>query len=59
MGFYDVSKEKRQHFCETVLQDIVHDLQKRRNTTIPKYLSNGDTYIGKAASISECFPDKA
>ncbi|BFP42167.1 hypothetical protein FGF1_30120 [Flavobacteriaceae bacterium GF1] len=59
MGFYDVSKEKRQHFCETVLQDIVRDLQKGRDTTIPKYLSNRDTYIGKAAFIGEYFPDKA
>lgn len=58
MDFYDLSKERR-HFCETVLRDIVvHDLQKGRSTTIPEYLSDGDTYIGKAAFIGEYFPDK-
>lgn len=52
MGFYDLSKEERKRFCETVLQDIVHDLQKGRNTTMLKYFSDRDTYIRKAGYIA-------
>lgn len=47
MGFYDLSKEKRQELVEKIEKQVKQDLKKDSTENIYKYASDPDTYIRK------------
>jgi hypothetical protein len=47
MGFYDLLKEEKKQFVQTLKKDIEKDLEQGNHTTIVRYASDKDTHIRK------------
>lgn len=51
MGFYDLSKEKREGLVKKIEREIIADIKSNKLSNIKKYSSDSDTYIRKTAYL--------
>lgn len=48
MGFYDMSKEEREHFKSQLLNSVLSSIENNAVSEVYPYFGDSDTYIRKA-----------